>query len=347
MYKMKNGLLAATVVLCAVLVGGCSPDKKEKTEKVVPVSTVRVKPTNGVQGYTYVGTVEEESGVSVSFKVQGTVIRVLVNEGQRVERGTVLAQMDTETLQQSYNAAKASYDQAQDAITRMKQLYDNKSLSEIKYVEAQTNLEQARSMYEIAAQNLRYATLTAPVAGVIGRRSVEPGENVMPGQTVMSVLDISTIKVRMAVPEKEIARLHEGEEAEISVPALGSDATFTGRIVEKGVTADGMSHTYDAKIRIDNRDGRLRLGMVCNVSVADGWQAGVSHIVLPCSVVQVNDRDEHFVWCVKDGRAVRTMVRTGGLTATGVEIIDGLKEGDEVVTEGFHKISEGMKVRVI
>lgn len=347
MLKEKKCLFAAAMMLGAVLATGCSPDKKNQTEQAVPVRTVKVKPASRVQAYTYVGTVEEETGVNVSFKVNGTVSRVLVNEGQSVARGTVLAQLDTETLQQSYNAAKASYAQAEDAIRRMQQLYDNKSLSEIKYVEAQTNLEQARSMYEIAAQNLRYATLRAPQAGVIGRRQAEPGENVMLGQTVLTVLDISTVKVRIAVPETEIAGMRNGDEATVMVPALGNGVKFTGHIVEKGVTADGMSHTYDAKIRIANRDGKLRPGMVCNVNVGSGVQAGAPQIVLPCGVVQVADNDEHFVWCVKGGRAVRTKVQTGALTATGIVITCGLDEGAEVITEGMHKVSDGMKVRVL
>ncbi|MCS2583086.1 efflux RND transporter periplasmic adaptor subunit [Bacteroides sp. BFG-551] len=248
---MRNHLnLTWTVGVLATMLlgGGCSSSPKEATENVITVHTVTISGTSFSSPYHYVGTLEEETGASISFKVQGNVQRIYVNEGQKVAKGALLAQVDTETLQQSYNAAKASYEQAEDAIRRMKLLYDNQSLSEVKYVEAQTNVEQSKSMYEIAKQNLKDARLVAPVAGVIGRKSIEVGENVMPGQTAFSLLDIRSVKVKIAVPEREMAHLPVHAEAQIEIPAL-SDARYSGKIIEKGVVADGATHTYEVKIR--------------------------------------------------------------------------------------------------
>jgi len=345
---MRNHLnLTWTVGVLATMLlgGGCSSSPKEATENVITVHTVTISGTSFSSPYHYVGTLEEETGASISFKVQGNVQRIYVNEGQKVAKGALLAQVDTETLQQSYNAAKASYEQAEDAIRRMKLLYDNQSLSEVKYVEAQTNVEQSKSMYEIAKQNLKDARLVAPVAGVIGRKSIEVGENVMPGQTAFSLLDIRSVKVKIAVPEREMAHLPVHAEAQIEIPAL-SDARYSGKIIEKGVVADGATHTYEVKIRLDNKGGELMPGMVCNVSINSGSDTD-KRFILPNSAVQVTEKDEHFVWGVNNGTVTKIKVKVGALTGMGVVIENGLNEGVEVITEGMQKVSEGMKVNVL
>lgn len=344
---MQNHLkfTCAVSVLATMLLGGCSSSPKETTENTIAVHTVKISGTSYSSPYNYVGTIEEETKTSISFKVQGNVQRIYVDEGQKVAKGALLAQMDAETLQQSYNAAKASYEQAEDAIRRMKLLYDNQSLSEVKYVEAQTKVEQAKSMYQIAKQNLTDARLMAPVAGVVGKRSIEVGENVMPGQPAFSLLDTRTVKVKIAVPEREIALLPAHAATQIEIPAL-NDAKYAGEITEKGVIADGATHTYEVKIRLDNKLGKLMPGMVCNVSIVDESNTD-RRFILPNNAVLVTDKDEHFVWCVKGGIATGIKVQVGALTTAGVVIENGLTEGMEIITEGMQKVSEGMKVEVL
>lgn len=108
--------------------------------------------------------------------------------------------------------------------------------------------------------------------------------------------------------------------------------------------ADPLSHTYDARIRLSNGKGELMPGMVCRVDVLDDTGAFV--VSIPANAVQISHTGDNFVWCVNDGRAEARPVATGSLTANGVEITDGLKEGDQVVTDGYQKISENMKVKV-
>lgn len=338
-----TAVLLGGMVVCA----GCSSRDKGTKENVVAVHTVTVAKTTGNSQLSYVGTIEEETGASLSFKVQGNVQRIFVEEGQRVGKETLLAELDAETLQQSYNAAKATYEQAEDALQRMQLLYDNKSLSEIKYVEVQTKLEQAKSMFQIAKQNLADARLVSPGVGIIGRRSVEVGENVMPGQPVFTLLNIQAVKVKIAVPEREIARLSAMQtEAQVTVPALG-DKQYTGKITEKGIVADAATHTYEAKIKLANPEGALMPGMVCNVTVLPEAVKQEASIVLPNRAVQVSDTDRHFVWAVKNGEATAVKVEIGGLTDRGVIIEKGLDEGMEVIIEGMQKVSEGMKVKAL
>lgn len=333
------------VVAGAITVAGCSSGPQTGGERAIPVQTVTaVAGTVAGSGREYVGVVEEESAAALSFPVQGTVMSLAADEGQRVRAGQVLARLDERNLQSIHRSAQASLAQAEDAMKRLQMLYDNGSLPEIKYVEAQTRLEQARSMEQVARKNLEDSRLVAPFAGVVGKRSVEAGENVMPGQAVFTLLKTDAVKVKIPVPENEIAAVRTGRRARVAVAALGGK-TYDGTVREKGVKADPVAHTYEAKIPLANPDGALMPGMVCRVMLAG--EAAERAIVLPNRAVQVAGRGERFVWCVRDGRAVRVPVAVGGLTEGGVVIASGLAGGELVITDGYQKVSDGMKVEVL
>ena len=307
--------------------------------------TITVSVSAGASlGREYVGVVEEESATALSFPVQGTVSSLTVGEGQRVAQGQLLAKLDERNLQSVYNGARASLEQAEDAMKRLQQLYDNKSLPEIKYVEAQTKLEQARSMEEVARKNLDDSRLSAPFGGVIGQRQVETGENVLPGQTVYTLLKTDVVKIKIPVPENEISNIGSQSRARITVAALDG-RTYEGTVQEKGVTANPVSHTYEAKIPLRNADGALMPGMVCRVTMESDSSARA--IVLPNRAVQVTGRGERFVWCVRDGRAALVPVTVGALTETGVVVTGGLAGGEQVIVDGYQKVSDGMNVDVL
>ncbi len=336
-YWMKTALLAALTAAAA----GCGSRTQTPRERTIRVRTVTVAEETTALSREYVGVIEEESASALSFSVPGTVRLVAVSEGTRVRRGALLAELETANLQSAHDAAQATLRQAEDAMQRLQQLYDRGSLPEIQYVEAQTKLAQARSIAEVAAKNLADSRLTAPFDGVIGRRSADPGENVMAGQPVLTLYDTHTVKASISVPEGEIASIRTGDRASVKVAALGG-RTFTGTVAEKGIAGNALSHTYEAKIRLENRDGALMPGMVCTAAT-QGADA-VSAIVLPARAVQIDHTGGRFVWTVSGGRALRTEVALGPLTERGVAVLSGLRSGDRVITEGTHKVGNGTKV---
>lgn len=347
MNSMK-GMMYCGFCTLLLFLAGCSGKRAEAGErKEIPVEIVRVTKTVPVDIRNYVGIVEAAATSSISFQVMGNVERVHVSEGQRVCKGELLAILDKTTLENAYNASAASLRQAEDAYARMKTLHENKSLPDIKWVEIESKLEQARSMEKISRKNLEDRNLYAPFSGIIGKRMVEAGENVQPGQPVFSLCRIETVNVKIAVPENEIATLRD-QKAVIKVAALGGDC-FEGVVTEKGIVAHPLSHTYEAKIRLGNPSGSLLPGMVCEVSLSGGKYVSdaTSVIVLPNNAVLIASDGSRFVWKVVDGRAKAVPVLTGDLTECGLLIRDGLSEGDVVIVGGYQKISEDMKVRAL
>ncbi|MDR1347314.1 MAG: efflux RND transporter periplasmic adaptor subunit [Prevotellaceae bacterium] len=338
---MKNLQIFACVILF-LLVISCSENKKNSiNKKEISVKTIEIIPAAQVTLRNYVGVVEEESASALSFSISGNVMNVYVSEGQKVNRGMLLAQVSAENLQSSYDAAQATLKQAEDAMMRMQMLYDSQSLPEIKYIEAKTKLEQAKSAVRIIGQNISDSKLYAPFDGIIGKRLIDIGENVIPGKAVLTILKINSVKIKFSVSENEISNIDRHGEATVIVAAL-DDRQIKGLVTEKNITANSITHTYDAKIKIKNGSGELIPGMVCCVQLNDSRNNEI--FALPSNSILVSHDGRRFVWLVKNGCATARQVSIGALTDSGVIIESGLNAGDKVIVEGYHKVSEGMKV---
>lgn len=337
---MRNGILTLLTVLLLVNCAG----KQEQQEKApTRVETLLVSPALVDNAQTYVGIVEEREATAVSFTSMGAVKRVLVSEGQHVSRGQLIAEMDDTQARNILSGAEAQMMQANDALNRYKMLHDNGSLPEVQWVEIQSKVQQAKSQLDVAKKNLADCRLTAPVSGIVGKKVINAGETAMPSQAVVNILDISTVKVKVAVPEAEIGAISSGTPTSVYVEAI--DGEYQGGRIEKGVEADALTHTYDIRINVANGDRRLLPGMVASVKfLASGSQA-LSGRSVPVTSVQRNSDGTLFVWVVeKDSTAHRKTVKIGNTHGNYVTVTDGLGVGQRIVTEGYQKLSEGTKV---
>ena len=342
---MKRNFFSA-IVLLLVLVS-CTQQTSYRVEPIlVETETVSAGVTDAASGRTYVGTVEEEEAVSVSFTTMGTLRRVLVSEGQTVSSGQLLAEIDDTQARNMLDAAKASCHQAEDAIGRYKQLYEKGSLAEAKWIEAQSRLEEARASLRAAEKNLQECRLIAPTSGIVGRKQLTSGSTALPSQPVVTLYKINNVKVKVAVPEREMAQIGADTPSHIEVPAAG--ITLDGGRIEKGVVADGMTHTYDIRISCKNTDHRLLPGMVCNVVLTPNSSLltpNSSLLTLPVRCVQQSASGEHFVWVVDaEQTAHRQAVTLGQVVGNRIEILSGLTTGTRVITAGYQKVSEGQQV---
>lgn len=330
-------------MLTVFLTVSCSEKKEQQTIAPMRVKTHVVSPSMVNDAQTYVGIVEEREATAVSFTGMGVVKRMLVSEGQSVSRGQLLAEMDDTQARNMLSGAEAQMAQANDAMERYKMLHEAGSLPEVQWVEIQSKVAQARSQLEVAKKNLTDCQLVAPVSGIVGRKQVGAGETARPSQAVVSILDISSVKVKVAVPEAEISAIHATTPTSIKVEATGS--SYQGGQIEKGVQADALTHTYDVRISVANSDRKLLPGMVASVRfISEGSQA-ISSKTIPITAVQKKADGSLFVWTVdKNKTAHRTKVTLGHTLGNYVNISDGLSIGDRIVVEGYQKLSEGSQV---
>ena len=227
------------MLLAAVLISSCGQKKEQQAKAPTRVKTQVVSPGLVDNAQTYVGIVEEREATAVSFTGMGVVKRMLVNEGQAVSRGQLIAEMDDTQARNVLSGAEAQMTQANDALERYKMLHDNGSLPEVQWVEIQSKVAQAKSQLDVAKKTLADCRLTAPVSGIIGKKLVGAGETALPSQAVVNILDISTVKVKVAVPEAEIGGINANTPTSIKVEAV--DGSYQGGRIEKGVEADALT----------------------------------------------------------------------------------------------------------
>ncbi len=344
--RIVYGALLLTLV-------ACSPKNSEREKAPIRVVVEKVSAQAvASDGKTYVGVVEENQATVVSYTTMGTLKHVAVSEGQAVGRGQLIAELDDTQARNMLAAAEAQNRQAEDALQRYKLLHDEGSMTEAQWVEVQSKVDQARSELAIARRNVADSRLEAPVSGIIGKRYLAAGETALPSQPVVSILDISSVKVKIAVPEREMKDITSTTPTTIFVEAIGRE--FHGGLIEKGVQADALTHTYDVRVRVDNKGRELLPGMVAKVktlspSSLSGKEQSPSpttFFTLPITAVQQRADGTFFAWTVsKDNTAHRTTVTTGTIVGNRIEILSGLSDGQRVVTEGYQKLSEGTKTQ--
>lgn len=336
--------------LCLVFViVGCGQQAQKREKAPTRVRTEVVEPASKESSQSYVGVVEENEATAVSFTTMGTVRRVLVSEGQAVARGQLIAELDDTQARNILEGARASMAQAEDALARYGQLHAKGSMTDAQWVEVQSKVAQARSQLAVAEKNLSDCRLQAPVSGIVGRKNVSAGETAMPSQAVVTLLDITSVKVRFSVPEAEMAAITPQSPTRIQVEAIGRE--FQGGRIEKGVQADALTHTYDVRVRVENKERALLPGMVAKValgSVSEATSVATTSerpLSLPLTSLQRRPDGTLFVWTVSsDNTAHRSSVTIGAPQGNRVEISTGIAEGTRVVTEGYQKLSEGTKV---
>lgn len=345
---MKNERFATALLAAALMMTACGRSEKSYNVEALKVTTETVSAGMASASKQYVGKVEEDSSTPVSFIGMGTVSRVCVEEGQYVSKGQLIAEMDPTQCENTRQAAKAALDQALDAQERMQVLHESQSISDIDWVNVQTKVRQAQSSLDMAEKAVKDCRLVAPCSGIVGSRQMENGMTALPSQPVCTILNIAKVKVKVSVPEKEIALFNPRENRRrgvtVSAEALGGRTFYSNQFI-RNVQGDPMTHTYDVRFVVQNPGGELLPGMVVNVSTdANGDDAGQSMVTVPVRSVQQSADGHQFVWLAKDGKASRQTVEVGEVQGDRICILSGLAEGDKVIVEGYQKVSEGSEI---
>ncbi len=346
MKAMTRGL-AILVVLTMVSCGQKSETAGLKQEPpAIKVKVATVTAATGSTGLRYSGSIEPFRTVPLTFQNMGTIREILVEEGDFVKKGALLARLDDENAKNMHQIALSKYEQAKDAYDRLKTVYDEGSLPEIKWVEMETNLEQAKSSLEIARNNLEKCEMYAPESGVIGRRNAQPGQSsVGVPLAPLELVKIENVYVKISVPENEIGEIESGQEAVFHVAALNGKK-YEGKITSVNPVADMISRTYTAKILVENRNYELKPGMVCDVELNTG--AANSSPLVTYTAVSADAEGKPYVFVVSpDKKRVRKQnITTGDFFENKIEVTSGLNAGETIVVEGKEKLSDNSLIRL-
>jgi len=332
----------SAMILAAMM--SCKGSKEGSNDQVIDtvaksVTVVRVQEMQASRDYRYSGTVVAGRTIPLSFQTTGTVESVLVDEGDAVTKGQLLATVERSNSQNMYDIAEAKYQQAKDAYDRLKTVHDKGSLPEIKWVEMETNLEQAKSSLAMSKENLGKCNLYAPCSGIVGKRNIEPGQSALSiTGSPIELVEIGEVYVKISVPESEIGKLRKGQKAQFAVSALDGK-TFSGEITHVNPVADVISRTYEAKILVNNKDMELKPGMVCDVNFTQS--GGKTSLQVPYQSVSKDGDGKSFVFVVDitTKHVKKQVVETGSYSGSNLEIVSGLKAGETIVKDGRDRLS--------
>ena len=308
----------------------------------VTVTVSRVGPDERHGGPAYIGTVSAQRSASISAPAPGTLENLTARAGMRVAKGQVLGKINSQTVESAHKAAQSQLSQAEDALKRMKDVYEGGAVAEIEYISIKTKVEEAKAAEAAARDALERCTIKAPFSGVVDKVWPVEGTDVTLAQPILSVIDLSSLEVHFPLPESEYHLYSERTPASIEIPAL--DKTVQGIIRSKGIVASSLSHSYDCIVSLaDGRAAGLMPGMVCKVRPQS---EGGSRAVIPASAV-MTDTKGRYVWTATDDVVDKKYVTLGGFSGDGVIVVEGVVEGDMVIVDGARKVSTGMKVKTI
>lgn len=343
---MNKILIPLLLISIGHLFQGCSERAENLNNGNIEVETTEVKHIDGNEVLAYSGTIEESETIPLSFSVVGSVSKVFVSDGDFVKKGQLLAELNDETYKNAYEMSLAAQKQAEDAYNRLLPMYNNGNLPEIKLVEVETGLQQAKSATLIAKKNVEDCKLYSPVDGIVGNRSIEPGMSAIPNLTSITIVKIQKVFAKVPVSESEISSIKIGNKANIKIGALNY-SEFSGTVEEIGVMADPIAHTYKIKIGILNKNQQIKPGMICNVTLYKSEEDKVAGLFVPSRAVLVNDQGKNFVYVVDKNKAFRKYVKTGKLLSDGIEITEGLDDGEQIVVAGQQKLVEGSLIKIV
>lgn len=287
-----------------------------------------------------VGTLRADESAVIRPEVAGTIEKIHFTEGQRVAAGTLLFSLDGALTQADLNEAQANLDNSRRASARASELADKQLVARADLDKAKATLSVDQARAASARTRLGKTQLRAPFDGVVGLREVSAGDYVTAGQALVDLVRLDPMEVDFRVPEVQLGKVAVGQAVNLRLDAFpGQD--FAGEVTAIAPTVDAAGRSVSLRARVPNADLKLRPGLFAQVQIVFGTNPKA--LMVPEEAIWPIG-DQKMVFVIHDG-AVKLVPVTIGMRIPGaVEVLDGVKAGDEVVTSGQQKLQDGAKV---
>ncbi len=338
----------ALLVITLMLVACHGNDQPATKTGVAPATTaVTVEVVAAARrsisaSYNATAALEAPNEAQVVAKTSGVLLKLMVEEGDTVKAGQVLARIDPERTQLEVRRAQALLNKLEADLARSKELYERKLIAADAYEKIRYDVETQRAVFDMAKLELSYTDIVAPISGVVAQRMAKVGNLIQLNSPLFRIVDTTRLEATLNVPEREIATMHAGAPVSMQVDALAGVA-FAGQIERVSPVIDAGSGTFRVVCSF-TPDTRLRPGMFGRIGVVFDRRDDV--LTVP-RVALLEGEGESAVYRIEAGKAVRVPVQLGYLSGDVAEIRSGLNDGDEVVTTGKIALRDGASVEVI
>ena len=337
-YYMRH-LLLLTVLFLVGCGGAQAMPQKSKEVVTVPVKATEVIADRIVDTYRTTAIVEARNSADVKARSTGIVTDILVEEGDIVQEGQLLAQLDVERLALQERKDLATLNKLKSDYNRQKLLFEKELVSANILENAKFNYESQLAQYNISKLNLERASVRSPISGVVATRNIKLGNMAQDGSHLFTVVDMGSLSVDLHLPEKELAVIRKGQDV-----LLSSDLTHIehGKIDIVSPIVDSQTGTF--RVRVNIGEAQFRPGQFLRVAVVTNTYNNA--IIVDKNAI-VSEDDEAFVFVVSDNIAVKRMVTTGVNQDRNVQVLSGLEPGEQVVSVGQRQLKDGTPIVTI
>lgn len=341
-------VLGAGLQGCTGEANGQETDGKDTPESEEEVTAIPVEAGTVVVGNVtakYHGTtsLEADQEAQVVAKVSGIILEILVEEGELVEKGQVLARLENDLQRSELAQAEANLRQLRNALKRAEEMNAKRLISPEDYDRAKFQAEAQQAAYDLAKLNLDWTVIRSPISGVVSQRMVKAGNLVAVHEPLYQVTKLDPLLAVIHVPERALPTMALGQEALVSVDAWAGQ-TFSGRVTRISPVVDADTGTFKVTAELSNDDSKLKPGMFGRVAVVYDSKHDVT--VIPKEAI-LNEDGVDTVFVIEDEIVRRQELVTGYVNGTVVQVVDGVQPGQRVVVAGQGSLREGTRVEVI
>ncbi|TSE09809.1 MULTISPECIES: efflux RND transporter periplasmic adaptor subunit [Aquimarina] len=322
----------------------------DSVKKLPLVTTIMAKDTLFNHYLELQGNVETKKNIVLYPEMSGILTRVYVKKGQKVSRGQILARIDDGGLSQQLSQIEVQTQLAKTTFDRQKRLWDQKIGSEIQYLEAKTNYEAQQNAVNQIKRQLAKTTVNAPFSGVIDDVITEQGSVAVPGQTALiRIVNLDDMYIETEVPERYIPNITKGKNVEVYFPVLGK--TITTKIRQVGNYINPNNRSFMVEVGIPSNGGTVKPNLTAKVKIND--YTNEKAILIPQSIISENAEGDQYTYVTsgKDAQNIaqarRVIIKTGKTQGDLIEIIEGINNGDAIISEGARSVKDGQKVKIL
>lgn len=322
-----------------------SIDNEAEKKIKVPVEATLINKGTIADFYAANAILETRAEADVISKVQGLVTDILVEEGEYVEEGQLLAKIDDSRYQLVLQQREADLAQVKSELDRLKAAKSNALVSADRLEKLEWQFESLNAATGLARLDVKETNIIAPISGFISERYVKEGNLVRQYQqkNLFHITATNELEGVLYLPEGRLPQVKKNQPTKLRLPAIG-DKQFSARIDRISPVVDAQNGTFKVVVIVDNKSGELKPGMFAEVKIQLGKHDDA--LVAPSNSIIAIDNNE-FVYKVVDGKAVKTPITTGYRQDGFVEILTGLNESDSVITAGHNNLKNNSEVDVV
>lgn len=344
-----NFILALLAIFCIAFLNNCSsdsqsqPNDEEETTRVIPVEVREVTRGDVSAFYTGTATLEAEEEAYAITNVRGIIRQINVEEGDAVEAGQVLAQLEEEELQIEVNRTKATMDRLYNDFVRNSDLFERNLISEEAYDNSRFEYESQKASYELAKLNLERSSIRSPISGIVTQRLVKNGNLVNTNEQLFQISNFDPLLAILHVPEHELSKMSVGQQVLLQADALPG-IEFQGSVERISPVVNAETGTFRVTVTVRDPSRQLKPGMFSRIRLVYDTRHNV--LLLPKEAVITEDVNQS-VFVVRDSIAYKQAIQTGYANGRNVEVLEGMNEGDLVVTIGQSSLRDSSVVEMI